>query len=246
VLIFSCDYFFKVLPDREIYRVFCLYINNKVLYLCKQNDNDMKILICFAGIGGESELCDDVNNNITHIEIDQKIAQKLIDRKKNRTIIIGDAVDYLLNNYYKYDFIWLSPMCQANSRMIRSGKNRKHRLPDLLLYELKIWLDYNYDGYYVIENVIPYYKPVIEPTAKIGRHLFWSNFEISEDFKIKQPKDFINKTTTKGSEELKNWLGIHYKGNLYYNGNHNPGQVLANCVHPLLGLHVFNCYLKTL
>jgi len=204
----------------------------------------MKILIGFAGIGGESDLWDDVKNDITHVEIDPKIAQKIIDRKPNRAVIVGDAVDYLLNNADKYDFIWLSPMCQANSRMIRSGKNRKPRLPDLLLYELKIWLDYNYNGRYVIENVVPYYKPVIEPSAKIGRHLFWSNFYISEDFEIKQPENFINIGTVIGSEELKKWLGINYDGNLYYDGNHDPCQVLRNCVHPLLGKHVFECMLQ--
>lgn len=201
----------------------------------------MNILIGFAGIGGESELWDDVSNSITHVEIDPKIAQKIIDRKPNRTVIIGDAVEYLINNAHKYDFIWLSPPCQSNSRMIRSGKNRKPRLPDLLLYELKIWIDYNFKGKYVIENVIPYYNPPIKPTAKIGRHLFWTNFEISQNFELKQPNNFINQTTVKGSELLKDWLGIKYEGNIYYNGNHNPGQVLANCVHPKLGLHVFNC-----
>lgn len=204
----------------------------------------MKILIGFAGIGGESELWDDINNEITHVEIDPKIAQKIIDRKPRRAVIIGDAVEYVLNHANEYDFIWLSPPCQSNSKMIRSGKNRKPRLPDLLLYELRIWLHYNYRGKYCIENVIPYYEPVIKPTAKIGRHLFWANFKISEDFELKQPKGFINKTTVAGSEELKIWLGINYKGNLYYNGNHNPGQVLANCVHPKLGMHIFDCYLK--
>lgn len=204
----------------------------------------MKILIGFAGIGGESELWDDSLHQITHVEVDPKIAQKLIERKPNRKVIIGDAVDYLLRNSCNYDFIWLSPPCQRNSRMILSGKNRKARLPDFLLYELIVWLDYNYKGYYVLENVIPWYVPIIKPSAKIGRHLFWSNFPINENFKIDQPKGFINKTTVAGSEELKKWLGIHYDGNLYYNGNHNPGQVVANCVHPKLGLFVFNEFLK--
>lgn len=201
----------------------------------------MEILIGFAGIGGESELWDDVNNHITHVEIDPKIATVLRKRKPNRTIIVGDAIDYVLNHVKEYCFIWLSPPCQANSRMILSGKNRKPRLPDFLLYEFKTWLDFNYNGKYVIENVVPYYKPVIEPTAKIGRHLFWANFKIEENFEIKQPKGFINKTTVAGAEELKAWLGIHYDGNLYYNNNHNPGQVLANCVHPKLGLHIYKC-----
>ena len=191
----------------------------------------MRILIGFAGIGGESELWDDVNNNITHIEIDPKIAQKIINRKPNRKVIVGDAVDYVLNHANEYDFVWLSPPCQSNSRMIRSGKNRKPRLPDLLLYELKIWLDFNFKGKYVIENVIPYYKPVIEPTAKIGRHLFWSNFEISKNFDLKQPDNFIMLGTVAGSVQLKEWLGINYEGNVYYNKNHDPCQVLRNCVH---------------
>jgi len=205
----------------------------------------MKILIGFAGIGGESELWDDVNNNITHVELDPKIAKVIKDRKPNRTVIVGDAVDYLLHNYGKYNFIWLSPPCQANSRMIRSGKNRKPRLPDLQLYELKIFLDCNFKGKYVIENVVPYYKPVIEPTAKIGRHLFWANFYI-EPFEFPGPKNFIMLGTVKGSEQLKKWLGIYYTGNIYYDGNHDPCQVLRNCVHPDLGLHVYNCFENTI
>ena len=206
----------------------------------------MRTLIGCAGIAGESELWDDVENDIVHVEIDPKIAQVIKDRKPNREVIVGDAFEYLLKHSSEFDFIWFSPPCQGNSRMIRSGKNRKPRFPDLRLYEVKIFLEFNFKGKYVIENVIPYYEPLIKPTAKLGRHLFWANFEISEDFEIDQPKDFINKTTVAGSEELKDWLGIHYKGNIYYNGNHNPGQVLANCVHPLMGNHVFNCLKQTI
>jgi DNA (cytosine-5)-methyltransferase 1 len=201
-----------------------------------------KILICFAGIGGESELWNDVENDITHVEIDPKIAKVISDRKPNRKVIVADAYDFLLNNFQEYDFIWLSPTCQANSRMIRSGKNRKPRYPDLSLYEIKIFLDYNFKGDYVIENVVPYYKPVIEPTIKLGRHIFWSNFEIDDKFELNQPKGFITLGTVSASEKLKNWLGIDYEGNIYYNGNHDPCQVLRNAVHPLLGEHVFNCY----
>jgi DNA (cytosine-5)-methyltransferase 1 len=200
----------------------------------------MKILVGCAGIGGESELWDDINNNITHVELNPKIGRVISDRKPNRTIIIGDAYEYLLNNYQEYDFIWFSPPCQANSRMIRSGRNRKPRLPDLKLYEIKIFLDYNFYGNYVIENVVPYYEPPIKPTVKIGRHLFWANFEISP-FDLKQPENFINLGTVAGSQKLKDWLGIQYKGNIYYDGNHDPSQVLRNCVHPKMGLHVFNC-----
>jgi DNA (cytosine-5)-methyltransferase 1 len=201
----------------------------------------MKILIGCAGIGGESELWDDVKNEITHVELDPKIAAVISDRKPRREVIAGDAYKYLLEHFKEFDFIWFSPSCQANSRMIRSGKNRRPRYPDLRLYELKIFLDYNFEGSYVIENVIPYYQPVIEATAKIGRHLFWANFPIKESFTASQPKNFIMLGTSKGAEELKKWLGISYIGNIYYNGNHDPCQILRNCVHPLMGKHVFDC-----
>jgi DNA (cytosine-5)-methyltransferase 1 len=200
----------------------------------------MKILIGCAGIGGESELWNDTENQITHVEIDPKIGKVISNRKPNRNVIIGDAFEYLLSHATEYDFIWFSPPCQGNSRMIRSGKNRKPRYPDLRLYEVKIFLDYNFKGKYVIENVKPYYKPVIEPTATIGRHLFWANFEIDENIEVKQPKNFINLGTVAGSKQLKEWLGINYEGNLYYGKNHDPCQVLRNCVHPKLGTHILN------
>ncbi len=36
------------------------------------------------------------------------------------------------------------------------------------------------------------------------------------------------------------WLGIHYEGNIYYEGNHDPVQVLRNAVHPKVGKHIFD------
>lgn len=110
----------------------------------------MEILIGCAGIGGESEKWDDKKHNITHVEIDPKIGKVIKDRKPLRNVIICDAFEYLLNNYKSYDFIWFSPPCQRNTRMIRSGKNRKPSFPDLRCYELKIFFDYNFDGWYVI------------------------------------------------------------------------------------------------
>lgn len=199
----------------------------------------MKILNLHAAIGGNRKKW--IGHEVTAVELDPKIAGVYAKQHPNDKLIIGDAYEYLLNHYKEYDFIWASPPCQSNSKFIRSGKNRRPRLPDLKLYEIKIFLDFNFKGKYCIENVIPYYTPPIPPTAKIGRHLFWANFEITEGFEVKQPKDFIMLGTVAGSVKLKEWLGIGYEGNLYYNGNHDPCQVLRNCVHPDLGLHILNC-----
>ena len=44
------------------------------------------------------------------------------------------------------------------------------------------------------------------------------------------------------SVDKKNWdVEKHYEENIYYEGNHCPTQILRNCVHPLVGEHVFNC-----
>ena len=73
----------------------------------------------------------------------------------------------------------------------------------------------------------------------MGRHYFWSNFDI-KPIAIPQIKDFITSGTVEESQKLKDWLGIEYEGNLYYKKNHCPGQVLRNCVHPSVGLHILN------
>jgi len=85
-----------------------------------------------------------------------------------------------------------------------------------------------------VENVKPYYDYQIKPTKIIGRHVFRSNFKITE-FEIKQVKNFINKGNNEGVTELKQWLNIHYDKNIYYDGNHCPAQVLRNCVHSTIG-----------
>ena len=160
-------------------------------------------------------------------------------------MIIGDAHQYLLDHYQEYGFIWSSPPCQSHSRMIRSGRNRVPRYPDLALYQEILFLQHNFDGKWVVENVIPYYKVLVTPAAELGRHVFWANFHI--DTKHTMPfKDFINRQNLTAEEEMKKWLGLEYKGHIYYGDNHCPTQVLRNCVHPDMGKHVYDCMLRSL
>ena len=181
------------------------------------------------------------HHTVTAIEYDQKIADIYQDQNPFDEVIVStDAHKFLLENYQDFDFIWSSPPCQSHSRMIRSGQNRKPRFPDMRLYEEIIFLKYSApDVLWVVENVVPYYKPLVEPSTKVGRHLFWSNFEITAE-DVKRPTGFINLGNKVGAEKLKRWLGIDYEGVVYYDGNHCPAQILRNAVHPKIGLHILN------
>ena len=125
--------------------------------------------------------------------------------------------------------------------MIRSGRNRKPRYPDMRMYEEILFLKHNFEGKWVVENVVPYYKPLIHAEQR-GRHMFWANFYIPE-FNPPEFKDFINQANLKGKKALQDWLGIHYDENIYYEGNHCPAQVLRNAVHPEIGKIIYEAAL---
>lgn len=201
----------------------------------------MKILNLYAGIGGNRKLWGD-EHEITAVELEPNIANVYSQLFPNDELIIGDAHEYLINNYEKYDFIWTSPPCQTHSKMAKATRHKLKRYSDMGLYQEILLLQHFFKGKFVVENVKPYYDTLIKPSLEIGRHLFWSNFFIS-DFELKTPPKFINLTNVEGSVKLKEWLGINYKGNLYYKNNHCPAQVLRNCVHPETGIHILNCAL---
>lgn len=197
----------------------------------------MRVLNLYAGLGGNRKHWQGVD--VVAIELEPKIAEMYKQNFPNDEVIIGDAHEYLLANHDKFDFVWSSPPCQSHSRMMKATRHDVRKYPDMTLYQEIILLQHFFKGKYVVENVKPYYDPLIKPTSKLGRHYFWSNFEI-QPFEMPNIKNFITSGTVKETEKMKEWLGIKYEGNIYYKNNHCPGQVLRNCVHPDLGLHVFN------
>ena len=199
----------------------------------------MKVLNLYSGLGGNRKLWEGCD--VTAVDINEKIMSVYKRLNPSDECIIGDAHQYLLDHYQEFDFIWSSPPCQSHSRMIRSGRNRKPRYADMKLYEEILFLTHDFKGQWVVENVKPYYEPLIE-SQSIGRHIFWSNFDIPF---MEEPKfkNFINEQNLKAKDKLMDWLSIHYEENIYYDGNHCPTQVLRNCVHPSVGQHVFKAAL---
>lgn len=198
----------------------------------------MKILNLFAGLGGNRKKWDNVE--VTAIENDEKIANVYKSENPNDVVVIGDAHDYLLNHYKEFDFIWSSPPCQSHTKMMKATRHDVAKYIDLTLYQEIIFLQHFFKGSWIVENVKPYYKPLIRPNNVLGRHYFWSNFEIPK-YEVPEIDDFIISGSSKESvQQMKDWLGIQYNGNIYYQHNHCPAQVLRNCVHPDLGLHILN------
>jgi DNA (cytosine-5)-methyltransferase 1 len=195
----------------------------------------MKVLNLYAGLGGNRKLWEGAQ--VTAVENDERIAKVYQRLHPNDIVIVGDAHQYLLDHYEEFDFIWTSPPCQTHSKMNKATRHKTRRYPDMTLYQEIIFLQNFFKGKWVVENVNPYYEPLIKP-KKHGRHMFWSNFEFSE-FDVPRPANFINLANMAGKQALMDWLGIHYEENIYYGNNHCPAQILRNCVHPLLGNHIY-------
>ena len=140
----------------------------------------LKVCNAYAGIGGNRKLWEDVE--VTAVEIDESIAKIYQDFFPDDKVIVADAHQYLLDHYKEFDFIWSSPPCPTHSRLRLLSVNRgliDMKYPDMKLYQEIILLSNFCDGKYCIENVKPYYEPLI-PAKESGRHLFWTNFNISE------------------------------------------------------------------
>jgi len=140
----------------------------------------MKVLNLYACLGGNRLKWDEVTNcEVTAVELDPVAAKLYQERFPNDKVVVADAHEFLVNHFREYDFIWSSPPCPTHSRLNVLGKNWNipPRYPDLMLYEEIIFLEHYFEGKYCVENVIPYYKPLIS-AHKRGRHLYWTNFKL--------------------------------------------------------------------
>lgn len=195
----------------------------------------MKILNLYAGIGGNRKLWGD-ENQITAVEIDENIARIYKDFFPNDEVVVTDAHQYLLEHYNEFDFIWSSPPCQTHSQVRynlgflanRIYKKVKAVYPDMTLYQEIILLDKYYSGKWLVENTVPYYKPLIEG-KKTGGHIFWSNFDIG----IIEKKGRNHRGGTVETLQKRKLLDI----SIY--SIFNKRQILRNCVEPEVGLFIF-------
>mgnify|MGYP005822840297 CR=1 FL=1 len=185
-----------------------------------------KILNLYACLGGNRYKWDEVADNleITAVELDPELARMYQKRFPNDTVIVADAHQYLLDHYKEFDFIWSSPPCPTHSRLVQSNKNKiKMKYPDMKLYEEILLLKHLYEGKYVIENVIPYYEPLIL-AQKRHRHLYWTNFNLPNILTDREVR------ISTGSNEVKKLCEFHDYDFYSYKGIQPINKIARNLV----------------
>ena len=186
----------------------------------------MNILNLYACLGGNRYKWDEVTDiKVTAVEWDKDLAKLYQERFPNDKVIVADAHQYLLDHYKEFDFIWSSPPCPTHSRLVQSNKNKiPMKYPDMKLYQEIIFLDKLYEGYYVVENVIPYYTPLI-PAQKRGRHLYWTNFLLPHDINERAPVGI-----SQGSQEVQRLCKFHDYDFFQYKGKQPKNKIARNLV----------------
>ena len=183
----------------------------------------MKILNLYACLGSNRYKWGD-EHEITAVELDEELAKLYQERFPNDTVIVADAHQYLLDHYKEFDFIWSSPPCPTHSRARFARRNTtKPAYPNFKLYEEIIFLSKWFDGQYVVENVIPYYEPLI-PAKKRGRHLYWTNFNLPNT--LNERKSSI----MEGKDDSSLWCKFHDYDFRKYKGKQRIDKVARNLV----------------
>jgi len=206
----------------------------------------MKVLNLYAGIGGNRKLWTDVE--VTAVELNSQIAAIYKDSFPDDNVIIADAHQYLLEHYKEFDFIWSSFPCTTHTRM--NVNFSLIRYPDLGIYQEIIFLKLFFKGKYCVENVIPYYEPLI-PAQQFNRHLFWCNFNINTTDKRNPPKQIQNIISQNTKRKRKNYDGyiVNIKSSQPNYGfdlskiklQTRKDAILRNCVDPDIGLMILEC-----
>tara|TARA_R110002096_G_C14286213_1_gene697056 strand:- start:58 stop:699 length:642 start_codon:yes stop_codon:yes gene_type:complete len=196
----------------------------------------MKVLNLYACLGGNRLLWD--NCEVTAVELDPELARLYQERFPNDTVIVADAHQYLLDHYKEFDFIWSSPPCPTHSRARFWNSSNYDTTtnavyPSMMLYEEILFLQHYFKAKYVVENVIPYYEPLI-PAKKRGRHLYWTNFNL--------PSDLNNRSIQigAGKNELKRLTQFHKIDISSYNGAQSLIKIARNLVDYEAGKTIFD------
>jgi DNA (cytosine-5)-methyltransferase 1 len=191
-----------------------------------------KVLNLYACLGGNRYKW--IDCEVTAVELDPEAARLYQERFPNDKVIVADAHQYLLDHYKEFDFIWSSPPCPTHSRArFARHETTKTEYPDMKLYQEIIFLQNYFKGKFCVENVIPFYEPLIL-AQKRGRHLYWCNFIIPNN--LNERKCAIMES----SDEVSKWCEFHDYDFRKYKGKQSVQKMARNLVDYEAGLTIFN------
>jgi DNA (cytosine-5)-methyltransferase 1 len=187
----------------------------------------MKILNLYACLGGNRYKWGN-EHEIVAVEWDEELAKLYKERFPNDEVVVADAHEYLLKNFRSFDFIWSSPPCPSHSRAAfgsRKSTKAGHKpvYPDMKLYQEIIFLQHYFDGKFVVENVVPYYEPLIYG-HKRGRHIYWTNFRIPSVLSERKS------ISMESRNEIDQWCEFHDYNFRKYNGKQTVQKIARNLV----------------
>jgi len=190
-----------------------------------------KILNLYACLGGNRYKWNEVSDNIevTAVELDEEAARLYQERFPNDIVIVADAHQYLLEHYKEFDFIWSSPPCPTHSKVRFTQKNQDFYIPEypnMMLYQEIIFLQHHFIGKYCVENVVPYYEPLIQG-QKRGRHIYWCNFILPNDIAERSMKGVM---CGQSNGEFKKLCEFHDYDFNKYQGKQSKTKMARNLV----------------
>ena len=198
-----------------------------------------KVLNLYACLGGNRYKWDEVANiDVTAVELDPEAARLYQERFPNDKVIVADAHQYLLDHYKEFDFIWSSPPCPTHSKVRFTQKNQDFYIPqypNMMLYQEVIFLEHHFEGKYCIENVIPYYEPLIQ-AQKRGRHLYWCNFKLPLDIAERSMRGIM---CGQSNDEFKKLCEFHQYDFTKYKGEQSRTKMARNLVDFEVGKTIF-------
>ena len=202
----------------------------------------IRVLNLYACLGGNRYKWDEVANiEVTAVELDEEAARLYQERFPNDKVIVDDAHQYLLDHYKEFDFIWTSPPCPSHSRVRFTQKNKdfyKPIYPEMTLYQEVIFLENHFEGKYVVENVIPYYEPLITAQQR-GRHLYWCNFKLPKSIDREELKGLVSGNTNDEVKKLCKLHDIDINFLKSYKGEQRLDKVIRNLVDYEAGKTIF-------
>lgn len=208
-----------------------------------QDDHRAKVLNLYSGLGGNRKLWEGVD--VVAGEKNPKVARFYADQFPQDEVVVADAHKFLEQHHADgWDFIWSSPPCQSHTRFntvqwnsdTKRNRMREPCYPDMRLYQEIILLDYWAECDWVVENVVSYYEPMIEP-QRVDRHYIWASAHVP-DYEARSLE-----FKTNGRYEL--WGEMYGFDVTDVDLGVRKDQALKNCVDPELGKHIYESVVES-